>query len=592
MKTKTKMKSKIAAKLALVMFTGIVNLCIYASCKEENLEQSQPTLKLNKEAIVIEGDTAAVVTFEINSNADWKVQSYQGWLHVSPETGSGKSVVTVTVDENNDDEARTGKVEVVAGNLKESVSVSQSETVNLVLSKKEVTLNDLDNGDQVTFTVTSDVEWTLESTSDWLTVTPTRGRGGRAVAVTATAGMNITPGTRNGEIVVKTATRSATCLVKQNKGENRFSLGSDRIDISDIGNYRLLRVISSTQWTVTGDGWMQIEPATGIGSQVIKISASANTSETEERTGALTFSTGRTVPVVQGRAGNYWNNKEVIRLNEHTVGNGVPVVIIGDGFDRVDNKKRDGIFEKVSRELSDSLLQRNPIVRDLANMFDVYAVVAESPETGVLRGTQTVFNAPTGVDFGAAQRFAQEAIPGLPASVSYIFVGHGMIGGYAYFGNREGGGIGVFSTDEGVNMYWMSHEFTGHGFASLADEYINAGYMGGIPELIGYQRSYQCMNCSVTTDTTDAPWGRFLGREGYEEVGFYEGGFYEPKDIWRPEVHSIMVGFDGEIYYNAQSRWLIYERIHKVAGIDRTFEDFLEFDKPYNVKSKPQPDTQ
>jgi hypothetical protein len=161
-----------------------------------------------------------------------------------------------------------------------------------------------------------------------------------------------------------------------------------------------------------------------------------------------------------------------------------------------------------------------------------------------------------------------------------------MIGGYAYFGSSVGGGIGIYSTDEGVSTYWMAHEFTGHAFASLADEYVNAGYMGGIPELIRYQNSYQCMNCSVTTDTTDAPWGRFLGLPGYDEVGFYEGGFYEPKDIWRPEQHSIMVGFDGTIYYNAQSRWLIYERIHKVAGVPYDFASFLEFDKKYNTRSK------
>jgi hypothetical protein len=589
---KIKMKLRIAARLALIMFTGIVNLCIYTACKEENLEQSKPTLKLNKEEILVEDDTATVVTFDVNSNVDWRVLTYTEWLHVSPETGSGKSTVNVTVDENNGGEARTGKVEVVAGSIKESVNISQSKTINLVLSKKELALKDLDDGDQVMFTVTSDVDWVLESASDWLTVTPEKGRGGRTVEVTVAAGMNITPGARNGEMVFKTATRSATCSVSQNRGADRFSLGSNRIDISDNGKYRLLRVISSTQWTVTGDEWITADPATGIGSQVIKISARENT-ETTERTGTLTFSTGgSTVSVVQGLAGNYWNNKEVIRLHPHTKGNGVPVVIIGDGFDRVDNKKG-GIFDSVSRELADSLLQRNYIVMDFADMFDVYAVVVESPETGVVRGTQTMFDTPTGVNFGAARQFAHDAIPDLPPTVSYIFVGHGMIGGYAYFGNGEGEGIGVFSTAEGVNMYWMSHEFTGHGFASLADEYINPGYMGGIPELKGYQSRYMCMNCSITTDET-APWWRFIGLDGYDEVGFFEGGFYEAKDIWRPEETSVMVtlGPDGEIYYNAQQRWLIYERIHKVAGIDRTFEDFLEFDKKYNKKSKPKPNTQ
>ncbi|MDR1122335.1 MAG: hypothetical protein LBM08_15675 [Dysgonamonadaceae bacterium] len=582
------MKSRIAAKLALVMFAGIVNFCVFTACEDK--DTVQPSLKLNREAIVIEGDTSAIVTFEINSNVDWKVQSYQGWLHVSPETGSGKSVVTVTVDQNNDGDARTGKAEVIAGNIKQSVSVSQSKTVNLSLTSKEVELKDLDNGDQVKFTVSSDADWTLASTTDWLTATPTRGIGGRTVVVTVAAGMNTTSGIRNGEIVFKTATRSATCSVRQLKGANRFSFGSEQVDLSDKGNYRSLRVISSTQWTVAGNDWIQVDQTTGIGSQVIKVSASENTG-TAERTGTLTFSTGgdtREIPVVQGCAGNYWNHKDTILLNKHTVGSGVHVVIIGDGFDRVDNKKGDGIFEKVSRELAACLLKTNPLVKDLVDMFDVYAVVVESEESGCVRGSKTAFNSGVGPDFDAAKRVSKEANQELPVTASWIFVGHGMIGGYAYFGSAVGGGIGIYSTDEGVSTYWMAHEFTGHAFASLADEYVSTpGYMGGVEGLLGLQRNDQCWNVSVTNDLTQVPWKDFIELPGYEEVGAYEGGFYEPRGIWRPEEHSVMVSLGNEgVYYNAQSRWLIYERIHKVAGVPYSFESFLEFDrdKGYNVK--------
>ncbi|MDR1155195.1 MAG: hypothetical protein LBL04_10805 [Bacteroidales bacterium] len=583
------MKSRIAAKLALVMFTGIVNFCVFTACEDK--DTVQPSLKLNREAIVIEGDTSAIVTFEINSNVDWKVQSYQGWLHVSPETGSGKSVVTVTVDQNNDGDARTGEAVVIAGSIKQSVSVSQSKTVNLSLTSKEVELKDLDNGDQVKFTVSSDADWTLESASDWLTVTPARGGGGRSVAITVAAGMNTTSGIRDGEIVFKTATRSATCSVRQLKGANRFSFGSEQVDLSDKGNYRSLRVISSTQWTVAGNDWIQVDQTTGIGSQVIKVSASENTG-TSDRTGALTFSTGgdtREIPVVQGCAGNYWNHKEYILLSEHTVGSGVPVVIIGDGFDRVDNKKGDGIFDRVSRELADCFLKTNPLVKDLVNMFDVYAVVVESEESVCVRGSKTAFNSGVGPDFDAAKRVSREAIPGgLPATTCWIFVGHGMIGGYAYFGSAVGGGIGIYSTDEGVSTYWMAHEFTGHAFASLADEYVSTpGYMGGVEGLRDHQRNDQCWNVSVTSDLTQVPWKDFIGLPGYEEVGAYEGGFYEPKGIWRPEDHSVMVSLGSEgVYYNAQSRWLIYKRIHEVGDVPYSFESFLEFDKDkgYNVK--------
>jgi len=44
------------------------------------------------------------------------------------------------------------------------------------------------------------------------------------------------------------------------------------------------------------------------------------------------------------------------------------------------------------------------------------------------------------------------------------------------------------------------------------------------------------LNCSSTDDTELIPWKDFIGREGYEEVGVFEGGFGEKKGIWRPET--------------------------------------------------------
>jgi len=293
---------------------------------------------------------------------------------------------------------------------------------------------------------------------------------------------------------------------------------------------------------------------------------------------------------------NQWYHKDYTLLHEHTVGKGVIVCIVGDGFARKDNVKG-GKWETTCRSLTDKLLE-NPIIRDFKDCFDVYMVVAESPKSGINKDNFFNSGGNGGADFEKANVFTTECIPGLAARFdrSFIFVGNGMIGGFANFGWPMGYcGSGVYSTDEAIGGYWMAHEFVGHAFASLADEYAAPSdwgehYYGGADTLLEMQDGGICFNCSATDDPEQCPWADFIGRPGYEEVGLFEGGFGDPEGIWRPEEWTIMVdnryGNEGDeaLYYNAPSRWIIYQTIHKRAGLEYSFESFLEYDKAYNVK--------
>ncbi|MDR1505355.1 MAG: M64 family metallopeptidase [Prevotella sp.] len=312
-----------------------------------------------------------------------------------------------------------------------------------------------------------------------------------------------------------------------------------------------------------------------------------------------------------------YDHGDYIVIQQPQKGNGIAIVFVGDGFSRDDNKVG-GNYEKVCRELAAQFL-KTPIIKDFKDYFGIYAAVAESGTSGISAGADNFFGSNVGMveegvapDFNAANVFTCEAIPGLAAILdrSWIFIGNGMIGGYATFGGNGNGGFGVYSVPEGISYYWMIHEFVGHAFASLADEYdcgsFGEGYYGGVPVLTGYQSQGMLLNCSVTDDGAQVPWAKFIGREGYEEVGLYKGGFSNCEDIWRPEQWSIMVS-DAEggdyagMYFDAPSRWLIYKRIRTIAELltheqivagqqitkeqdDKLFEEFLEYDKTYNVK--------
>ena len=292
-----------------------------------------------------------------------------------------------------------------------------------------------------------------------------------------------------------------------------------------------------------------------------------------------------------------WEHGTYEMLYTHTEGQGIPIVIVGDGFDYKDNEKG-GKYETVCRGLADKFLA-NPIIRDFREWFDIFMVVAHSENSPVtVEVDNTFFSSGVNPNFGWANEFTAGVAVGEPYAIAgrldrcFIFVGNGMIGGYAQFGIPNGNlGWGIYSTDEPLSGYWMAHEFVGHGFASLGDEYTGSFSYGGVDGLNTHHDSYNiCWNLSTTNDTSLAPWAQFIGREGYDEVGVYEGGFGEDEGIWRPEEWSIMVdnrnGSEGDeaLYYNAQSRWIIYETIHKRADMSYSFETFLEYDEQYNVK--------
>ncbi|MDR0700113.1 MAG: Ig-like domain-containing protein [Tannerella sp.] len=305
--------------------------------------------------------------------------------------------------------------------------------------------------------------------------------------------------------------------------------------------------------------------------------------------------------------GEYWEHKSSFKLWEHKegYGHGVKIVIVGESFSREDNKNN-GVYETWCKKMALELL-KNDIIRNFRNYIDIYVAVAESP-VSVINGTTPGFFGTTttiGTNFDKANAFTAEAIPELAGVLnrSYILIANGMMGGWANFGWPAGnGGSAWWSTamangrDNDIGAYWMMHEFIGHGFASLADEY--PGATGSYD--FTWQRSGMACNVSNTNDPDKLPWKRFVGLAGYREVGVFpvESG------VWKSESHSIMVDDSQGFYYNAQSRWLIYKHIYDCSKfLDNQsgnstnkpkkyesgeeaalFEAFLEFDKLYNVK--------
>ena len=131
----------------------------------------------------------------------------------------------------------------------------------------------------------------------------------------------------------------------------------------------------------------------------------------------------------------------------------------------------------------------------------------------------------------------------------------------------------------------LLHEFGGHSFGRLADEY----WYNKDPKDIGdisYHTWPVPYSLNVTGRYNSIPWQDLLDRKEslvarnalYSRIGVYQGGDVSMFNRWRSEKISCMI--DNRPYFSAWQRVLIAQRIFTLAGVTFDLDTFLANDDP------------
>ena len=303
---------------------------------------------------------------------------------------------------------------------------------------------------------------------------------------------------------------------------------------------------------------------------------------------------------------DYSMDGEVKQLQKATEGNGIDIVLMGDGYS--DRLIADGTYDKVMNTAMEAFFSEEPY-KSHRNLFNVYSVVAVSAHEVFAQDCTTAlscyFGSGTlvGGDDSAAMNYALNAISNerlnnstiivmlnspTYAGTCYMYYPNGYNLGNSY-NNDHGQGLSVsyfpIGVDDTALTQVLTHEARGHGFAKLADEYAYVDY-GQVPyNEVSTASMLQDFGWYRNIDFYDDPeivwWAHFLAdsRYKYDELGIFEGGFTYWSGVWRPTYNSIMRhNTDG---FNAPSRERIYYRIHKLAygtTWQYDYEDFVAFD--------------
>ena len=289
----------------------------------------------------------------------------------------------------------------------------------------------------------------------------------------------------------------------------------------------------------------------------------------------------------------------VTLLQKATVGKGIDIVFLGDGFS--DRNVESGEYECVVRDAMEGLFSIEPY-KTLRNMFNVNMVdvvsVNESIYDGANTALSTVWNGGTNVSGNDAKviEYVSAAVPEdrMDDCMAIVLMNSSLYAGRCEYyepaeSNDWGSGFSIayFPIGNGYLEYLVSHESGGHGFAKLDDEYIidggriNDGTVEALME--GAMKYGWHKNVDFTADPAAVKWGRLLQDSRYQntDLGVYEGAYYYARGAYRPSRKSIMNARD-DFYFNAPSREAIWYRAHKLAyGSDweYNYEDFVKYDE-------------
>ncbi len=575
----------------------VLSVILVASCSKEPPKE----LTVSPQSIELESDGASQ-NVALQSNVNWSASTNAGWLIISPKTGTGSMEIALKADANISGAERTATVTFTSADvegLSASLTVKQVP-VSVSFSKDTVPVKS--EGETVTFSVTSNTDWTILTSEETARVKLSQTSGSGNATITAEVTAN--PNNKVANIPLKFSYYGIvkTLILQQEPGPNTDPSKPEFLSPANGASGAYVNV--SFKWNckdadgdtltyhlyLSKDGSNFNEAASVRQTREISLEnrLDANTQYYAKLTAddgvggssesdVISFTTSDKFLYPDG----YW-----YAYQESKKENPVILVFTGDGFTEELNTEG-GLFDTKTDEAIEGLFSVEPY-KSYREYFTIYKIVAYSPETGmsVQEGNikrNTTFQSlweggnSTGVScnydkvFNWVKKIPEVAEGNLDNMAIALIINEPVYAGtcVSYSSGRSIAMIPL-QTSDAQFVRTFTHEFGGHGFGRLVDEYIVYDYAPSQETKDNYkglQDSWAFgygLNMSTTNVAADVPWAHLYGRKGYEHVSMIEGGWLYARGIWRSELVSCMK--DNRLYFDSQSRWLIARRIMTIAG--------------------------
>ena len=190
-------------------------------------------------------------TVKVTRNIGYKINSQPEWVKQTGKVPSGNTdTYTFTAEANTSTEAREGVI-VFCNDNNERIQVTVKQAgakASLSVSPAELTFTA--KPESKSFSVSSNTDWSVASSADWVKIGTTSGSGN--AQVTASAEENTATTQRTATITLKTTDGKATATIKvtQNPADVVFSIDIKEFSINAKGEEITIKIKHNTAYSV------------------------------------------------------------------------------------------------------------------------------------------------------------------------------------------------------------------------------------------------------------------------------------------------------------------------------------------------------
>lgn len=466
---------------------------------------------------------------------------------------------------------------------------------------------------QTVISFTSTREWKASTSSEWLLISPTSGEAGTYQMALTASSKNNSKNSRTATVNLVSAGLTQSFTVTQSPAEY--------VELEQTTYYtevqggslqvKFTTNLSTDELAIYGTASWLTQPANSRTDQAYVVNLTVLSNEEEkERTAYLYFckTNGEeeeilnSVTIIQegtdtNTSTDYSTDKTVRILQRATQGNGLPIVLMGDGF--LDTDIANGTYDEVMNKAMENLFTEEPL-KSLQSYFNVYSVTAVS-RSNKFDGYNTAFQCQmeggmstliTGNDENVIDYI--QCVEGIDVSetLAVVVLNSPLYAGTTYFGYYSENQVTelaiaycpiIYNLENDSFRQALVHEAVGHGFAKLEDEYSyeENGKMPSdeINDVKVLQSYGWAQNVDFTQDENTILWSSFLNDSRYssEGIGIYEGGCTYMSGVYRPTEDSMMN--TNTCGFNAPSRKAIYDMVmRRGENRETTYEEFADFD--------------
>lgn len=520
------------------------------------------------------------------------------------------------------------------------VSCSKDEATAIAeiqISQSQPYILGPDINDKLTIQFYSTENWQAKINANWAVLTTSKGEAGESEIAILAKEENNSGESRQATLTISSGTISKDIIIEQqqkdiiNLTNSQFSLTSDKQELAITYTSNLEGCTFTLTNTSSSDiNWISIkqDETKSLKEGILVLNVEPN-NERKERKASLIIEgvdltdgsirahsqlltiTQSAAPI--GLSTDYSQDKKAYQLQQHSQGNGIPLIFMGDGF--IDKDIASNYYRQTMEKGLENFFTEEPI-KSLRNYFDIWYVNAVSANNAFGDSYSTTFscllegNGSTLIEgnHDKVMEYAMQ-VPILKDNQELINEATCIVilntedyAGTCYFGFKDGANtinlaIGycpmIYGMEDDMFRRVLCHECIGHGFAKLLDEY-SYQEQGRIPDSeITSTKKMQSMgwaaNVDFTNNRNEVLWNKFLkdsryqGADNYGEVlGVYEGACTYWSGAYRPTNESMMRS--NTHGFNAPSREAIYKRIMKTAygsTWEYDYETFVEFDQAH-----------